>query len=125
MDAASTGLSRDRVRGDRAAHEKKSGGNVRRNSIRRSLFSVCLIPRVIRLIIAFASSGLFHQFPANSLFFPVEDRGGFLVVFPFFKFPDDAFFFHHPLKTFNGLFQHLVIIYDDMSQMNSPPFLPG
>jgi hypothetical protein len=116
MDPVSTGFSRDRVKGETPAHEKKSGRIIKKKTIRRIFV-------VRRLIIVFALSGFFHKLSGNRLLFPVEDCGGLLVVFPFFKFPDDAFFFHHPLKTFNGLFQHLVIIYDDMSQMDSPPFL--
>jgi hypothetical protein len=77
------------------------------------------------LIFGAAFSGFFKQFPLNRLLFPVEDSGGFLKIFPFFKFPDDAFFFHHPFKPFDGFFQHLVVVNDNMRQKISPPFPSG
>ena len=75
------------------------------------------------LIIVSALSGLFHQFSCYSLLLPVEDRGRFLIVFTFFKFSDNAFFLYQAFEAFNSFFEYFVIIYDDMSQMNSPP--PG
>jgi hypothetical protein len=107
--------------GDIETQAKKSGRNTI-SAIRRIFAFKKKRPTII-LIIVFAFPGFFHQFPRDRLLFPVEDSGGFFIVFPFFEFPDDAFFFHHTFKTFNGFFKHLVIIYDDMSQMLSPPFL--
>ena len=93
----------------------------RNNMIKSEGAKTAVLHFYIKLIIIPALSGLFHQFPRDGLFFPVKDCRGLFVVFPFFKFPDDAFFFNKPLKTFDCFFQHFVIIYDDMSQMNSPP----
>jgi len=77
------------------------------------------------LIIVFALSGLFHKFSCYGLLFPVKDCGGLLIVFTLFKFTNNTFFFYEPLETLNCFFQHLVIIYNDMSQMNSPPSFLG
>jgi hypothetical protein len=107
-------VSRSPGTGDSEAQAKKSGRNAI-SAIRR-IFAFKRRSTII-LIIVFAFPGFFHQFPRDCLLFSVEDSGGFFIIFPFFEFPDDAFFFHHAFKTFNGFFKHLVIIYDDMSQM--------
>jgi hypothetical protein len=77
------------------------------------------------LIFGAAFSVFFKQLSLNCLLFPVEDGGGFFIVFPFFKFPDDAFFFHHPFEPFDGFFQHLAVVNDNMRQKISPPFPKG
>jgi hypothetical protein len=70
------------------------------------------------LIIGSAFSGFFEQFPLDSLLFPVEDGRRFFIIFPFFKFPNDTFLFYHTFKAFDSLFQHLIIIDDDMRQLH-------
>jgi hypothetical protein len=63
-----------------------------------------------------AFPGLLHKFPLNRLLLPVQDGRGFFVVFPLLEFPDDTFLFHHALKAFDGLLQHLVVVNHDMGQ---------
>lgn len=77
--------------------------------------------RTAILVFRFSLPGFFHQLPLNRLFLPVEDSGGFFIVFPLFVLPDDAFLFYHALKTLNSLFQHLVVVNDNMGQVNHLP----
>jgi hypothetical protein len=68
------------------------------------------------LILRAAFAGLLHKFPLDSLLFPVQNDRRLFVILPFFKFPYDAFLFHHTLETFDGFFQKLVVIYHDVGQ---------
>jgi hypothetical protein len=74
------------------------------------------------LVFGLAFAGFLHQLALNSLLFPVQDGGRFFIIFPLFIFPNDAFLFNHTLKPFDCLFQHLIVIHDNMGHCNSPPF---
>ena len=76
----------------------------------------------INLIIRTALSVLFHQLAGNSLFFPVKDGRRLFIVLPLFEFTNDALFFYHPLKAFDGFLKQFVVINDNMRQKISPPF---
>lgn len=74
------------------------------------------------LVFGFTLAVFFHQLALDSLLFPVQDGGRFFIIFPLFIFPNDAFLFNHTFEPLDCLFQHLVVIHDNMGHCNSPPF---
>lgn len=76
----------------------------------------------IILVFGFTLAVFLHQLALNGFFLPVEDSGRFFIIFPLFIFPNDTFFFNHPLKSFDCLFKYLVVVYNNMGHCISPPF---
>jgi hypothetical protein len=70
------------------------------------------------LIVRSASPGLFEEFSPHGFFLSVQNRRGLFVIFPFFVFPNDTFFFNHPLKPLDSFFQYLIVVNNDMRQTN-------
>jgi len=74
------------------------------------------MPFSLRLKLALAPAVSFQQFAGVCLFLSVEDGGGLFIVFPLFKFANDAFFFYHAFKAFDGFFKNLVVINGNVRQ---------
>jgi hypothetical protein len=62
------------------------------------------------LVFTSALAVSFHKFTGVCLFLSVKDCGGFFKILPLFEFTNDAFFFHHTFKTFDGFFKQFIVV---------------
>lgn len=78
---------------------------------------------VYTLVFYFGSlARLFHQFARERLILAIQYGRRLLEIFSLLPFADNAFFFNHALKALNCFFQHLTVIYNNVSDSSSPPF---